>query len=131
MRCLTTVNAQLDPASTNNATAKKDLVRRRKLFASRNFGLALDGVLIAALIDAEENLTVQETCKDIITFFTSSLDDKDKWRENIQKIMEPGPNNTAKYFKPSRFAHGWGQLQTIVNPRSVEVPAASGVGHSV
>ena len=68
---------------------------------------------------------------DIKKFYKLSLVSNDVWKINSVRVMQPGPNNSARNYTVRRFQHGWGQLQSIVNPQAVIVDAPSGEARSV
>ena len=104
--------------------ANKIVSNRRKIFTSRICSLAFDGPLLTALM-GDDMASVAES---IHSFYEISVQHKDIWKANYTSVCEAGPGNTARYYNKRRFEHGWGRLQSIVNPRTVEVSGGSGAG---
>jgi hypothetical protein len=104
--------------------ANKIVANRRKIFAGRICSLAFDGPLLTALM-GDDMAAVAES---IHSFYEISVHNKETWKANYTSVCEAGPGNTARYYNKRRFEHGWGRLQSIVNPRAVEVSGGSGVG---
>lgn len=124
-----------DNASKDAKKHAKDMNKAaaalRKQFTGRGFNIAFDGVLIAAMINAAGPVELADVCNDIKKFYKLSLVSNDVWKINSVRVMQPGPNNSARNYTVRRFQHGWGQLQSIVNPQAVIVDAPSGEARSV
>ena len=101
---------------------------RRKLFTGRTCSLAFDGVLLAALINTGD---LERTGAAILKFYELSLSDKETWKANHGAVCEAGPGNSARYYNSRRFEHGWGRLQSIVDPRAVVISGGGGSGRII
>jgi hypothetical protein len=103
----------------------KMMAAQRKRFTDRACSLAFDGVLLWGLINTRD---LQRAKRDIVKFYNTALSDKATWAAKLKEVCEAGPGNTARNFNARRFEHGWGKLQSIVNPRAVTDGVGGGGG---
>lgn len=94
---------------------KKEALARHKRFVSRDMDLAFDGPIVHALSQGTDADHVH-MANAIKEFYTTSLATKESWTRNVARVCNEGPNNKARNYNALRYAHGWGQLRSIILP---------------
>lgn len=94
---------------------KKEALARHKRFVSRDMDLAFDGPIVHALTQGTDADHVH-MANSIKEFYTTSLATKESWTRNVARVCNEGPNNKARNYNALRYAHGWGQLRSIILP---------------